>query len=140
MADLWFDTGVDAILRRALDAVSLRQSVIANNIANADTPGYVAQTVDFEGALQAALSRGSQPHLALVVTNPGHLGVGTSQALPQPRVVASTGGAMRNDGNTVDVDAEMAALAKNTIAYNALATQLASRLAMWRTVIEEGRS
>lgn len=139
MADLWFDTGVDAILQRALDAVSLRQSVIANNIANADTPGYVAKTVDFESALQAALARGSQPRLPLAVTHPGHLGVDTDNALPEPRIVASAGGAMRNDGNTVNVDAEMAELAKNTIAYNALATQLASRLAMWRTVIEEGR-
>jgi len=141
MPGLWFDSGVTAILQRALDAASLRQSVIANNIANADTPGYVAQTVDFEQALHKALARGpGQAGLRLAVTNPAHLGgAGVDGGLPEPRVVVAATGRMRNDGNTVDVDAEMANLAKNTIAYNALTSELAARLAMWRTVIEEGR-
>ncbi len=49
---------VSAVLSSALDGLALRQSVIADNIANVDTPGFRATSVDFESSLSAALERG----------------------------------------------------------------------------------
>lgn len=50
---------VSQVLASALDGVSLRQRVIADNIANVDTPGFRATSVDFETQLEAAISDGS---------------------------------------------------------------------------------
>jgi flagellar basal-body rod protein FlgB len=50
---------VSQVLASALDGVSLRQRVIADNIANVDTPGFRASSVDFETQLKAAISDGS---------------------------------------------------------------------------------
>jgi flagellar basal-body rod protein FlgB len=50
---------VSQVLASALDGVSLRQRVIADNIANVDTPGFRASSVDFETQLRAAISDGS---------------------------------------------------------------------------------
>jgi flagellar basal-body rod protein FlgB len=49
---------VFAVLSSALDGLSLRQRVIADNIANVDTPGFRATSVDFESSLRAAVENG----------------------------------------------------------------------------------
>ena len=49
---------VSFVLASALDGLATRQSVIADNIANVDTPGFRATSVDFEASLTAALQRG----------------------------------------------------------------------------------
>jgi flagellar basal-body rod protein FlgB len=50
---------VGAILGSALDGIALRQRVIADNIANVDTPHYRASSVDFESSLRDAIASGS---------------------------------------------------------------------------------
>ena len=50
---------VSAALNTALDGLSLRQKVVADNVANIDTPGFVAATVDFEASLRSALADGT---------------------------------------------------------------------------------
>jgi flagellar basal-body rod protein FlgB len=50
---------VSQVLASALDGVSLRQRVIADNIANVDTPGFRASSVDFESHLKAAIGDGT---------------------------------------------------------------------------------
>ena len=52
---------VSAILSSALDGLSMRQRVIADNIANVDTPGFRATSVDFESSLAAAIDAGEMP-------------------------------------------------------------------------------
>jgi len=52
---------VSAVLASALDGLATRQSVIADNIANVDTPGFRATSVDFESSLAAALQQGRMP-------------------------------------------------------------------------------
>lgn len=52
---------VSAILGSALDGLSTRQRVIADNIANVDTPGFRATSVDFESSLAAAIDAGEMP-------------------------------------------------------------------------------
>lgn len=72
---------VGQVLATALDGVSLRQRVIADNIANVDTPGFRATSVDFETQLKAAISDGSfedgNPGVA-VTTSPTDTPVGAN--------------------------------------------------------------
>ena len=50
--------GVEGVLHTALNGISFRQDVIADNIANVDTPGFRARSVDFESSLRSAVARG----------------------------------------------------------------------------------
>lgn len=129
------DDPANYALKQGLDLLSRRQQVTLQNIANVDTPGYKAKAVSFKEEL-AGLTR-SVPGLA--ITHHGHL-----QELAEPRGLQVTelpgGGSWRNDGNSVDIDREMAQLAETTIVYSALTQQLASRLSLLRRVINEGRS
>lgn len=52
---------VSSVIASALDGLATRQNVIADNIANVDTPGFRARAVDFESSLTAALQRGEMP-------------------------------------------------------------------------------
>jgi flagellar basal-body rod protein FlgB len=106
------------LLGKALDAYALRQKVIASNIANISTVGYRSQTVTFEdelaGAFQGEQISGSQ-------TNARHIPIG----IPSPidataRVInTNTGSEIENasGANDVDIDSEMAALAKDQINF-----------------------
>ena len=98
-----FDT-THLALERAIEGASMRQSVLAGNLANANTPGYQRRDVDFQGALRNALRGGSA-------------GLHSVSFSPQVR---TTGGAVRADGNGVDVDVEAADMAKNGLLYQAL--------------------
>ncbi len=122
------------LIQLGLDGLSLRQQAIAHNIANADTPGYQAQAVTFEEALQRQIKNGAHK-LALTTTHPAHL---TGQAQPlAPQLVPRPTTTLRPDGNNVDIDLEMSQLAETTIRYQAL-TQLAARqLAILKAAVTE---
>jgi flagellar basal-body rod protein FlgB len=100
----------------ALDLRSQRQALIASNIANADTPNYKARDIDFGSALHGALAGRIAP-LALSTTAASHVaaaGVATAPNLQyRPETQSSV------DGNTVDMDVERAAMAENTLHYEA---------------------
>lgn len=93
-----------------------RAEILANNIANSDTPNYKARDIDFKSVLQAV--QGGQQSLQMARTSAGHSSglVGSDFAselmyrMPsQPSV----------DGNTVDVQEEMARYTKNAVDYQA---------------------
>ncbi len=118
----------------ALKVGATRQQVIASNMANADTPRYQASDVDFAQALARATggSQGSPAAarpVAALATQAGHIvpdsgrgAVVVSTAARPPR--ASTATQPSIDGNTVDMDAERAAFADNTVRYEASFTFL----------------
>lgn len=56
-----FDDAMSATMRVALDGLAARQRAIADNIANVDTPGYLARKVKFEAALAKAIAEGRSP-------------------------------------------------------------------------------
>ena len=102
----------------ALQLREARQELIASNIANADTPNYQARDIDFASALQGAL--GNQPgSLQMAGTAPQHLGGSAGASVlgapVQYRAVIQPSA----DGNTVNMDAERAQFAENTIRYEA---------------------
>lgn len=128
-----FDPTYLKVLETGMDAASLRQSVIANNLANIDTPGFKASDVQFENLLAQSLQDGSS--LPLATDNPRQIGTPDASDV-QPQVVTDNSTSMRSDGNNVDMDQEMTEVAKNNIYYDALTTQLSSQLGILRMVIE----
>lgn len=130
----WLDSPNLKLLEKGLDASSLRQRVLADNIANVDTPGFKRSDVDFQKVLAGAMNDSSQP-LALKQTLPGHLpGVNDSS---QNAVVKDANTSLRNDGNNVDIDQEMTNIAKNELYYNGLTRALSEKMGILRSVIEE---
>lgn len=139
MIDL-FSNDAFVALQKGLDATSLRQQVIANNVANVNTPGYKAQYVNFEDQFKHAVDNTYEPQLEQ--TDPRHMsGVKSSSSLASVgiNVKTSTAPSMRYDGNNVDVDSEMSKLAENTIRYNAMAQLMGGRLNTLRQAINGGR-
>ena len=116
-----FDVTNIPVLSKALDAYALRHKAIASNIANINTVGYKPKSVTFEDQLSGALRSGSQPG---ALTNERHIPIGARDpAGAQPEVVetrsayASVNGPLASGANDVDIDEEMAELAKNQIRF-----------------------
>ncbi len=114
------------LLQKYLDVQSRRSEVIAGNIANADTPGYAAKTLEFDEYLRRAANSSDQ-------NNSMNLDSGDL------RVVEQKSEAVGLDGNTVDTGREMAELAQVGSSFNFGAKMLQSRLRLLRTAIREGR-
>jgi len=93
---------------------SQRQQVLASNIANADTPGYIARDFDFAKALQSA-SGGTTPS-AVSTTHTRHLRAGHADPL-NPELAYSVQTEPSQDGNSVDLDRERANFVDNSIRY-----------------------
>ncbi len=138
MTSGFLTTPTDLVLSKTLDAAALRHSVIAQNIANVDTPLYKRQEVAFEDSLKQALEK--PPKLPMTVTHPVHIsnrGPGLGSVAPRVYTAWDTTG--RVDGNNVDIDAEMAKLSENTLLYNSVVQLVSRRLGTLRSVIAEGR-
>jgi flagellar basal-body rod protein FlgB len=114
------------LIQRGLDASALSHSVIANNIANVDTPGFKRSEVVFEEQLKNALALrdGAPQQLALATTDPRHIAMDAVPDLDtiRPEVVTDVTSSLRNDGNNVDIDNEVSLLAQNTVRYQTLAS------------------
>jgi flagellar basal-body rod protein FlgB len=112
------------------------QNVISGNIANADTPGYKAKTVNFEQAMRDAMDS-SEGGVKLEATNPEHFGSKGPDAV-EADVYDDPNGVESLDGNTVDRAGEMAKMKENEILYNASIEVLRKKLGMLEYGITEG--
>jgi len=111
----------------ALDVRAKRGELIANNLANADTPGYQARDIDFRQAMARA-SGGATTGVTLSTTQSGHIGGATAaDAATNPDLKYRTPLAPALDGNTVDTQIEQAAFAENAVRYQATLTFLNSK-------------
>ena len=124
-----FDTTMRAI-DAALGAAGKRQEVLANNLANVNTPGYKRLDVRFDEALEQAVAaaRGGE------ASNAEAFGALMPQVEQDPNAIA-----VRADGNSVDVDQEMSFLAENNIRYNALVQLSQNKLESLKYAIADGR-
>src|SRR5438034_10863135 len=102
---------------QALTLRAERQRLIASNIANADTPGYVARDMNFAQALKEATGA-AQPARSLAVSQPGHIG-GTAGASAEPNLLYATPAQTNLDRNTVDMDRERANFVDNSVKVEA---------------------
>ena len=103
---------------QALGLRSERQRLIASNIANADTPGYVAREMNFSQALREATGAG-QPAPRLTASAPGHMPVGAGSNGSFSTLLYAAPSQTNLDRNTVDMDRERASFADNTVKYEA---------------------
>ena len=112
----------------ALDVRSRRGELIANNLANADTPGYQARDIDFRQAMARAAGNNTAGGVTLSTTSAGHIGGKTSaSAEAHPDLKYRIPLAPALDGNTVDAQVEQAAFAENAVRYQATLTFLSSK-------------
>ena len=102
-------------LERYMDLLSARQKLVASNIANADTPGYHAQDLDFDAELRNA-------------------------AGGAPRAIEASGLKEKNDGNNVSLDRESRLLAENALRFQIASALMRTRIRVERSAIEEGRN
>ena len=102
---------------QALSLRSDRQRLIASNIANADTPGFVARDFDFAQALRQATGS-MTPAQTPAVTQGGHIAAGAAGGAP-PNLLYATPSQTNLDRNTVDMDRERANFADNAVKYEA---------------------
>ena len=126
-------------LGRGLAAANLRQEVISNNIANVNTPNFKKSDVIFEDLLAKEIGAEDENQLQLVRTHDRHLPIGhIGGAEAQIQEDGTT--TMRVDNNNVDIDVEMATLAKNQLYYKAMTTSLGGYITKLRNVITSGQS
>lgn len=102
-------------LEQYMDLVSTRQKLVAANIANADTPGYKTQDLDFQAELRNFME-------------------GTA---PRPAEVA--GLKVKNDGNNVSLDREARLLAENALRFSVASTLARAEIRALKMAIKEGR-
>jgi flagellar basal-body rod protein FlgB len=111
----------------ALNLRAQRQELLASNIANADTPHYKAQDIDFKEALKARLGEAtSWPPLALASTKERHIAPAPVQGDTFRRFRTEYQSSV--DGNTVNMDVERGEFAKNSMQYEASLTFINSML------------
>lgn len=125
-------SGTISSLEQGLKYASLNQKVIAQNISNNDTPGYKAKTVRFEDVLNEA----KQTTLTSKQTDTRHYKFNASSTGSSSVVKNIVN--YQNDGNSVDLDNEMADLATNQIYYNALISRISSKFSTLNSVIKGG--
>ena len=106
--------GIDAALHAALDGIAMRQRVIADNIANVDTPGFRATSVDFESSLRAAIASGDPSAIDI-------------ETLP-------TGTPVGANDNNVDLRKETLAAVQSQFQYQMISRAASDRFGLLRTV------
>jgi flagellar basal-body rod protein FlgB len=108
-------------LERAISGASMRHEVLANNLANAETPGFQRSDVDFHTALSQAMKTG----------DPARIENATFQTQRENQT-------LRADGNGVDVDVESSNLAKNSLEYDALISVARARIGILKSAMGVG--
>jgi len=108
------------ILHKSMDVSLLRREVLANNIANAETPGFKRSTVNFESQLKRALdSEKAKPAFEALMTDPRHMSFHKPMNWNevQPRRVLDYASSVNNNGNNVDIEEEMMGALENQLLY-----------------------
>lgn len=117
------------VLDKAADASWKRETVLANNIANVNTPGYKRKDLDFEGVLKQELGRCKHTSLDTKIDNlhMDHLNPSVYTDLPNY--------SYRLDGNNVDIDVEEVEYASEQIRYQGITAGINNEFNRMKTVI-----
>ena len=131
-----FDS-TSSLLVKSAQLRAEKAQVIAGNIANLDTPGYQAQKFEFSEVLRQAAS-GNTESLPLTTTHAGHFGVTASIDSVHGRISPKLNSLGGLDGNSVNLDKEMADQAINNSAYIRTMQMLKSKMSILKNAIVEG--
>ncbi|MEM0951455.1 MAG: flagellar basal body rod protein FlgB [Cyanobacteria bacterium P01_H01_bin.74] len=141
------------VMEKALDGLSKRHRAITSNLANVDTPNYHRRNVKFETQLHQAaqtaknqnladqeliLAKSNAVPLAMQSSNPLHFSPKVTLDSFNPEVSEVREYSSRLDGNSVDIEVEMAELARNTQRYLALSNLESRAVNSLRSVINGG--
>jgi flagellar basal-body rod protein FlgB len=125
-------------LTTALNYREMRQELISSNVANANTPGYKAKKLDFEEALARALDVDGQMQMNATDGRHYNVGGGGFNNL-EPEIYDNPNGVVSENGNTVDVEAEMAQMAENKLMYDALVQLINKKMGIMKYAINSER-
>ncbi len=121
-------------LTTAINFREMRQELISSNVANANTPGFKAKKLDFEEALARALDVDGQMQMNANDGRHFNVGNGGFNNL-EPEVYDNPNGVVSENGNTVDVEAEMAQMAENKLMYDALVQLINKKMGIMKYAI-----
>lgn len=124
------------LINKSMDAAALRNDIIANNLANVDTPRFKRSEVIFEQKLKKVLQNQTN-YVKLERTNSKHIQIREKNLLNDivPEISTLDELSYRNDENNVDLDLEMAKRTKNEIYYNALGQSMSNEIRLLRMAI-----
>jgi flagellar basal-body rod protein FlgB len=125
------------IMKNKLNYLSERQSILAQNVANVDTPGYKAQDVeapDFQKMLRD-VSHGPARHLSIATTSARHIMPVMVSPAALKVVDRATTDEMNPNGNNVVVEEEMSKVASNQAEYTKVLNLYGKAISMFKTAI-----
>jgi flagellar basal-body rod protein FlgB len=122
------------VLGKALDASWLKNDVIANNIANVDTPDFKSSRVEFETELKKAFD---SKCISMKKTRDKHFS--RPDFSIEPKIIKNTDTTVRMDGNNVDIEKEQIEMVKNAIYYNALIEKISREYGRLKVAINGGK-
>ena len=132
MSGLFGGVSTTRLLVTGMDLAQQNHHIIANNIANSDTPGYNGVQMDFDKSLRSALKgRGG---ISLRKTRPLHFNGGRSRISHKSLVVHA-----KNDYNKVDVEEEISNLSKNRGRYMLFGSILVKQFQMTKSMLQNAR-
>lgn len=123
-----FNTNMNQLALKSLDAVVLRQKTIAHNMANINTPGFKRSEVIFEKKLEQILN----------TRGPNGLTTADLRML-EPEVVKVGDTTQRQDGNNVNMEVEISQMTINLLLYQSLVQRLSDQVSNLSYVINDGR-
>jgi len=139
-----FSTTIE-VLSKSVDLRTRNQNLISSNIANAETPGYTPKALRFEESLQQAVKKTSKRGNSSAtpsLTHPAHIPLkGSGESIQQVRgdVVETPSKTPGRDGNSVELENEMASMMQNQVLFNASAQLLAKKFEGLRSALREGK-
>ena len=113
------DESTIGLLSKMMELSTSRQKVIAHNLANANTPGFVRRELDFEGELKRILNEGDIKELQNLEGN----------------VIQDKSGTFRNDGNNISVTTEMNEMSQNGIMFSLMQKAFKSKMGIIKSAI-----
>lgn len=129
------DSAMSSVLQRALDGTWQKQKAIANNIANAETPGYKAIEVSFEESLEREVQKLSSKMNSGEEFSQGLEGIENAEI----EAYADYSTSERADGNNVNLDKENIEMAKTQLQYTYLTRSMTDMFSRLRYAISEGK-
>lgn len=110
------------MVEMSLNASLTRREVIADNIANADTPFFKRSEVSFEAQMRRAIKSEQKPKFPALMTDKRHISFSDviDYKSVRPRITVEYDSNYRNDKNNIDIDKEMVDATKNAMHYNSM--------------------
>jgi flagellar basal-body rod protein FlgB len=133
MRNIFSDSQINT-LAYGMDTLSVKNGVIAENIANVDTPGYKAHKLVFDEVMSEYTGQGKK--LPLYITNEKHLTPKGFNAMPEDFVRRQNNPSLRNDGNDVNLDYEMSEMGESSVLYQELSQITAGKFTKLKLAIQ----